>query len=292
MSRNRLILIDGTAVLYRAFFAIPELTGPSGRPTNAIFGFIRMLRQMEAAWSPTHWAVAFDGGLSEERMALHAEYKAQRPSMPDALREQIEPVQVYLDAARVAWVRVDGEEADDVLASLVARLTKQADDILIATSDKDLYQLVDETCRVIPPAGKGEAMGPEGVMQKTGVPPGQIVEWIALMGDASDNIPGVPGVGPKTAARLLGAYGSLDGLWDRIADVKNDKLRTAIQTSRAEVERNVAMVRLNREIDGGPDWDEMAVQPEDAGRLIPFFEKHGFESMAEAMRQGDLFGNG
>jgi len=290
MSLNRLILIDGTAVLYRAFFAIPELTAPSGRPTNALFGFIRMLRQMEAVWSPTHWTVVFDGGLSEERLELHGDYKAQRPRMPDPLREQFEPVQEYLERAEVAWVRIEGEEADDVIASLAARFQDRADEVLLATTDKDLYQLVGDACRIIPPAGKGGMMGAAEVVAKTGVPPEKIVDWLALVGDASDNIPGVPGVGPKTAARLLGAFGSIRGIWEHIGEVRGGKIREALSENRPMVERNVAMVLLRRDIHGGPEWEATAVKPQDPVRLVPFFEEYGFKSMADALRQGRLFG--
>ena len=289
MSPNRLILIDGTAVVYRAFFAIPELTAPSGCPTNALFGFIRMLRQLESSWSPTHWAVVFDGGLSQERLTLHEDYKAQRPRMPDPLRSQFEPVQEYLDLARVAWLRIEGEEADDVIASMVVRVEDRADEVLLATSDKDLYQLVGGSCRIIPPAGKGNMMGPEEVVSKTGVPPEKIVEWLALVGDASDNIPGVPGIGPKTAARLLETHGSLEGLWANLDEVRSDRIREALKENRRLLERNVAMVRLRRDIAGGPAWEDMSVKPRDAARLIPFFEEYGLKSMADSLRQADLF---
>ena len=260
MVSKTLILVDGSAVLYRAFYAIPSLSTKSGKPTNAVFGFVRMLRQVAAAWSPTHWAVAFDGGLPEQRMALQADYKAQRKPMPEALREQIPMVEEYLDCAGVARVRQAGQEADDIMATFVSLAEPAAERILLATGDKDMYQLVNEKVRIVPVSGQqagGVAMGPAEVMAKTGVGPGQIVEWLALTGDASDNIPGVPGIGGKTAARLLGQYGSLDSVWQHLDGVAGEKLRKALDGNRDLIRKNVEMVRLRRDLDCALDWDRV-----------------------------------
>jgi DNA polymerase-1 len=289
MASATLVLVDGTAVLYRSFYAIRDLATKAGRPTNAVFGFIRALRQLRQQWGPTHWMVAFDGGLPEERLAMMRTYKAQRPPMPPALREQLEPAQQYLDGAGVAWLRMDRQEADDVLASVVQWARPDAGRILLATSDKDMYQLVDEKVSVVSPFGKGEILDSQGVREKTGVPPDRIVEWLALTGDSSDNIPGVPGVGPKTAAALLSEYGSLAGLWAGAGGVRNEKLRVALAGGREAAERNAAMVKLRSDLECGVTWGQLAVRAPDHRRLARLFTELEFESLLRELREPGLF---
>jgi DNA polymerase-1 len=154
MSDKRLLLIDGTNILYRAFFAIADLATGAGQPTNAVFGFVRMLRQWLRQWQPTHQLVVWDGGTPERRKVLLPEYKAHRPAMPDALRRQFALADEYLDRAGIAHMRMDGEEADDVMASLAQRATPEAE-VLLVTSDKDMLQLVTERIRVILPVRTG-----------------------------------------------------------------------------------------------------------------------------------------
>lgn len=160
MATRRLILIDGNNVLYRAFFAIRDLSTSGGRPTNAVFGFVKMLRQLRELHRPSHWMVTFDGGLPEERTELLEEYKAQRTPMPDSLREQVGVAERYLDCAGISWCRVDGQEADDVMASVLWRHAGDFDEALLATGDKDMYQLVTDAVRVVPVSGSGAPMGP------------------------------------------------------------------------------------------------------------------------------------
>ncbi len=157
-----LLLVDGYALIYRAFFAFPAMSGPGGEPTNALFGAIRMLRTLRDTWGATHWVVVFDGGLPAERLALVAEYKAQRPSMPDALRSQVDLIEEFLELSRVAAVRMQGQEADDVLATLAVKGRQDAGSVLVATGDKDLFQVVDEVIRVVPVAGKGRGLAGAG----------------------------------------------------------------------------------------------------------------------------------
>jgi DNA polymerase I len=289
MAGGRLLLVDGMAVAYRAYFAIRGLATASGKPTNAVFGFIRMLAQMRDAWAPSHWAVAFDGGLSREKLALLREYKAQRPPVPESLRQQVATIEEYLDRAGVSYVRRAGEEADDVLASLAASLREQVEEILIATSDKDLYQLVGGKTKIVPVSGKGAAADAEAVRSRTGVEPRQIVEWLALVGDASDNIPGVAGIGPKWAAKLLSDYGSLAGIRAHLDEIGNARIRRALAEGQETIARNVAMVTLRADLPCPFSLERLAVRPADPGRLLPFFEELEFEAMARELRQTDLF---
>lgn len=289
MCGDRLLLVDGLAALYRAFFAIPRLSTRAGIPTNAVFGFIRMLSQLRERWRPSHWGVVFDGGLSDEKLSLLGEYKSQRPPMPEALRTQISLAERYLDLARIVWFRAEKQEADDVIASLVQAARKELQtEVLIATGDKDLYQLVDGQVRVVPVSGKEGALGPSEVRDKTGVSPSQVVEWLALAGDSADNIPGVPGVGAKTAARLLDQFGTLAGLHRHLEDVPGEKLRAALREHWSIVQRNVRMVSLSRDLGIPLEWSRLAVNEPAPRDLIPFFEELELHQMARAMRQGDL----
>ena len=283
-----LLLVDGMAVLYRAFYAIRELSTSSGRPTNAVFGFIRMWRQMKDAWRASHALVAFDGGLPEARLGLAADYKAQRPPMPEPLRRQVATVQEYLDCAGIAWVQREREEADDVLAALCQQAAGTCL-VLIATSDKDLYQLVGPNVKIVPIAGKPEVVGPAEVESRTGVAPSQIVDWLALTGDQVDNIQGVPGVGPKTAAKLIRTYGSVEALWLRLAELDNEKLKNALIEHRSLVERNLKMVRLNAAVDCQLDWERLRLRSPDVARLSLFLEEMEFHTMIREMREPDLF---
>lgn len=285
MPDKTLLLVDGTGVAYRAFYAIAGLSTSGGRPTNAVFGFIKMLQQMQQAWKPTHWAVVFDGGLPEERMERLATYKAQRAPMPDALDEQFEPIEDYLARAGVCSLRVERQEADDVMASMAEWAKPASREVLIASSDKDLYQLVGERLGIVPPTKLGARMGPAEVLEKTGVPPERIVEWLALTGDSVDNIPGVPGVGPKTAAKLLSAFGSLKDLRDRLAEVGSAKLREAISAHWADVERNVQLVTLRRDLPLSLGWEDLRRREPRPEKLLPFYEEMEFRSLAQAARE-------
>ncbi len=246
---NRLLIVDGHAYAYRAFYAIRELRSPSGQPTNAIYGFVKMLAKMREAVGPTHLMVVWDGGLSVERVADLPEYKAQRPEMPDDLRPQLDGIVSYLQAAGVASFRRDGVEADDYIACLARHAAAAGMTVVIASADKDFMQLVSPMVGLLNPNDKSETVWThEQVRAKTGVEPAQIVDWLALMGDSVDNIPGVPGVGPKTAADLLNQFGSVAGLYARLAGVKSEKLRGALRLSAAEVRRNLKLVRLQDDL--------------------------------------------
>ena len=289
MNTRKLVLVDGTAVLYRSFYAIRELSTNAGKPTNAIFGFIRMLRQLKDVWTPTHWLVVFDGGLPKERKALLESYKAQRPAMPDALKEQIPHVEDYLGRAEIPWVKMSGEEADDVIASIVDKARNEFDSTLIATSDKDIFQLIDDKVKIIPTAGKDGLLDADGVKVKTGVYPSSIVDWLSLVGDSSDNIPGVPGVGPKTAAKLIEQFGCLDELFAKIGLVENSRIRAALDQCRALVTRNRAIVALRRDLDCLPEWGKLEMRKPAAGKLLPFFEAMEFHAMAKEIKEMDFF---
>ncbi len=225
---GRLLIVDGHAYAYRAFYAIRSLSSPSGAATNAIFGFIRMLGKIRAKVQPTHLAVIWDGGLAAERMTLLSDYKAHRPEMPPALEGQLDEIVDYLRAAGVFSYKKESAEADDCIASIATQAEAAGMEVVIASSDKDFMQLVTSRVHLLNPHEKTDALwGAEEVKRKTGVEPTQIVDWLSLTGDAVDNIPGVPGVGAKTAANLLTQFRSIEELYRRLEEVRSEALREA-----------------------------------------------------------------
>ena len=281
---NRLLIVDGHAYAYRAFYAIRELRSPDGRPTNAIFGFVKMLAKMRAGLAPTHLIVVWDGGLSAERVASLPAYKAQRPEMPDDLKPQLDGIVSYLKAAGVASFQRSELEADDYIACLARHATQAGMSVVIASADKDFMQLVSPQIGLLNPNDKSETVWThEQVRAKTGVAPAQVVDWLALMGDSVDNIPGVPGVGPKTAADLLNRFGSVAGLYARLEEVKSEKVREALRRSAADVQRNLRLVRLHDHLPCELVPEELMEKPADTGRLAGLFRQWGFNGLLKAL---------
>ncbi len=281
---DRLLIIDGHAYAYRAFHAIRGLRSPSGQPTNAVYGFVKMLAKKRAVIEPARLIVVWDGGLSAERTALLPEYKAQRPAMPDDLKPQFDEMACYLQAAGVASFCRAGVEADDYIACLARRASDAGMAVVIASSDKDFMQLVSARVGLLNPGDKsGMIWTDEQVRAKTGVGPPQIVDWLSLTGDSVDNIPGVPGVGPKTAAELLHQFGSATALFERLDEVKSDRLRAALLGAADAVRRNRELVRLRDDLPCEFSRDALAPKPADAGRLRELYGRWGFKGMLAAL---------
>ena len=281
---NRLLIVDGHAAAYRAFYAIRELRSPDGRPTNAIYGFVKMLAKMRAVVGATHLIVVWDGGLSAERLAAMPGYKAQRPEMPDDLKTQLDEIVQYLAAAGIASFRREGVEADDYIACLARWAVNAALSVVIASSDKDFMQLVSERVGLLNPNDKdGKIWTDEQVRNKSGVRPSQIVDWLSLMGDSADNIPGVSGVGPKTAADLLNRFGSVTGLYERLDEVKSEKMRAALREAEDTVRRNRELVRLRDDLLCVFSAAELAEKTVDVHRLRELFQRWGFKGMLAAL---------
>ena len=275
-----ILIVDGTAVAYRAFYAVRDLSTRDGRPTNALFGFVRMLRQLEAKWRPDRIVVAFDGGSPAHRLEKCPAYKAQRAPMPDDLRSQLPLINEFLEAAGIPMVLLKGQEADDVMATLADRAAREGAVVRLATSDKDLMQLVDGRVRIVPPTKTEEELDAAGVEAKTGVKPGQIVDWLALIGDSADNIPGVNGIGPKTATKLLAQFGSLRSCLAQADRIESESLRDKVRAGRAIAETNVELMTLDRNVSGVPAWSEIPAPDSDGARLKAFFEKYELHRFA------------
>jgi DNA polymerase-1 len=242
-----------------------------------------MLEKMCAALVPSHLMVVWDGGLSAERMVALPDYKAQRPEMPEDLRPQLDEIVSYLVAAGVPSFCGDGIEADDYIACLARRAADAGWHVVIASADKDFMQLVSSRIGLLNPNDKtGAIWAHEQVRAKAGVEPEQVADWLALMGDAVDNIPGVPGVGPKTAAGLLKQFGSVAALYARLAEVKSEKLRAALLGSAEAVRRNLKLVQLH-EVPCAFAPEQLAVKAADREQLRELFRRWGFKGMIEAL---------
>ncbi len=282
---SRLLIIDGHAYAYRAFFAIRNLRSPSGQPVNAIYGFVKMLEKMRAALAPTHLIVVWDGGLSAERVAALPGYKAQRPEMPVDLQSQFDGVRQYLEAAGMVDYCGEGIEADDYIACLARSGAEAGWDVVIASADKDFMQLVSERIGLLNPNDKsGTVWRREQVCAKAGVEPEQVAGWLALMGDAVDNIPGVPGVGPKTAAGLLREFGSVEALYERLPEVRSEKIAAALRASAALVKKNLELVKLHN-VPCNFLPDEMKPRLPDREKLKGLFRLWGFKRMLDELME-------
>jgi DNA polymerase-1 len=281
---QRLLIIDGHAYAYRAFHAIRELRSPSGEPTNAIYGFIKMLGKMRTNIEPTHLIVVWDGGLCAERMAVLPEYKAQRAEMPSDLKPQLDEVGSYLKAAGIASYCADGVEADDYIACLARHAAAADMAVVIASSDKDFMQLVSDRVGLLNPNDKSEVIWTDQeVRAKTGVEPSQIVDWLSLRGDSVDNIPGVRGVGVKTATDLLNQFGSIEKLYARLDEVKSERTRGALREAADNMRRNQRLVKLRDDLECEFSPEELAGKAMDMGRLRELYQRWGFKGMLAAL---------
>ncbi|MCL5097767.1 MAG: hypothetical protein M1608_09645 [Candidatus Omnitrophica bacterium] len=291
----RLLIVDGHAYAYRAFFGIRRLTSPSGSPTNAIYGFIKSLEKLKAWFEPTHWVVVWDGGLAEERLAALPEYKAQRPPMPPSLAEQLPGLEAYLEGARIPSCRQTGVEADDWIATIARHASGAGVETAIASSDKDFMQLVSDHVGIINPNDSKPAVwSAEQVRDKFEVGPEQIIDWLSLVGDTVDNIPGVPGIGPKNASKLLNQFGSVERMFACLDEVKPESLRERLRAAVTLVRRNQELVRLRDELPGEFSLDDLVVKPPETSLLRKRYEEWGFKSLLrelnpDALRQADLF---
>lgn len=287
--RPRLLLVDGHSYAYRAFYAIRRLNSPTGQPTNAIYGFIRMLTKIQEIVRPTHLLVMWDGGNAADRMALLPQYKQQRKEMPSDMEVQLDQIVSWLKASNFGSYIKDGCEADDCIAAMTKKAAAAGYEVVIASSDKDFMQLVTDHVWLHIPTDKEQPLwGREHVRAKSGVEPEQIVDWLALIGDTVDNIPGVPGVGPKTATDLLKRFGSIDEVYRRIEEVSSERLRASLQSSTEIVRRNRDLVRLNDKVECGPELAELNVREGDFDSLHHLYEGWGFRTLLHELQQARL----
>ncbi|MFW0976711.1 DNA polymerase I [Leclercia pneumoniae] len=288
---NPLILVDGSSYLYRAYHAFPPLTNSAGEPTGAMYGVLNMLRSLIMQYQPSHAAVVFDAKGKTFRDELFEHYKSHRPPMPDDLRAQIEPLHKMVKAMGLPLMAVSGVEADDVIGTLAREAEKMGRPVLISTGDKDMAQLVTPGITLINTM-TNTILGPEEVVAKYGVPPELIIDFLALMGDSSDNIPGVPGVGEKTAQALLQGLGGLDTLYaesDKIAGLTFRGAKTmagklADNKEVAYLSYKLATIKTDVELELG--CEQLEVQQPAADELLSLFKQYEFKRWSADVEAG------
>ncbi|KPK60845.1 MAG: DNA polymerase I [Gammaproteobacteria bacterium SG8_31] len=281
--KKPLILVDGSSYLYRAFHALPPLTTSTGKPTGAVLGVLNMLQKLIAEHDPDRIAVVFDAKGKTFRDEMFEEYKANRPPMPDDLRAQIEPLLDSIDAMGLPLLRVSGVEADDVIGTLASRAAGAGLPVLVSTGDKDMAQLVDDRITLVNTM-TGSRLDPAGVVKKFGVRPDQIIDYLALVGDSSDNIPGVPKVGPKTAAKWLGQYDDIEGIKANAADIQGkvgESLRENLD--RLDLSRQLATIVCDLELD--VSTDDLSRRDPDVGRLRDLYTRLELTSLLRNLPQ-------
>jgi len=265
----RLLLIDGHYYVYRSFFAIRGLSNSAGVPTNAIYGFVKTVRKMLKDLQPDYAAVVWDEGLPERRTALQPEYKAQRTEMPGDMIPQLGAIRALVPHMGLASLGLAATEADDLMASYAVAARELGHETILATNDKDLFQLVGPLVHVYStnktdlalPTDPHALLGEAAVLKKWGVAPPQIGDILALIGDSVDNIPGVPGIGPKTATTLIQQFGNLDGLLANASTIANEKLREKITAAIPQIEQNREMVRLDLDLPLPQPLETLTVAP-------------------------------
>jgi DNA polymerase-1 len=272
----QLILVDGSSYLFRAFHALPPLITSRGQHTGAIKGVINMIRSLVKSYPDSHIAVVFDAKGKTFRNDIYEDYKAHRPPMPDELRSQIEPIHAIIQAMGLPMLVIDGVEADDVIGTLASHASAKGIRTLISTGDKDLAQLVNEHVTLLNTMNN-EVLDYQGVTDKFGLPPERIVEYLALTGDKADNIPGVPGVGPKTAVKWLQEYGSLDGLLahqDEVGGKIGERLRENLD--QLQLSRELATIKCDVALD--VEMSELVHKQEKLDELYALFTRLEFKS--------------
>jgi DNA polymerase-1 len=245
------MLVDGFNLAYRCFFAIPDLTRADGFPTNALHGWVKSLWRLHDQEKPDGTVVFFDLGGAQDRLALLPEYKANREEMPDALDKQVPVIKELTRAMGLGGVELDGVESDDLLASEAVALARRGDEVIVVSSDKDFAQIVGERIKImLPPPSANPKLGwrlmdAAGVLEKFGVPPAKIADYLALVGDTSDNIPGIQGVGPKTASKWLSEFGDLEGVIAGADRLAPERFRAAVASYADTLRRNLRITTLN-----------------------------------------------
>ena len=276
--KDRVFIIDGSSYLYRAYHAMPPLSTSKGQPTGAIKGVTNMLMTLKKDSEGSPIIVVFDAKGKTFRSEIYKEYKANRPPMPDDLREQLEPLKEICKAIGFPLIEIPGVEADDVIATLVNKAKEKKFKAVVSSLDKDLMQLVEDPNITIMNTMKHQIFTEDKVFEKFGVQPNQIRDMLALVGDSSDNIPGVPKVGQKTAAKWLNEYKNLDGIKDNAESIKG-VVGENLRNSLADLERNVELVSLKYDVELGVDFDSLLQLNPDQEKLDELFAELEFKAL-------------
>ncbi|QQG41770.1 MAG: hypothetical protein HYV90_00430 [Candidatus Woesebacteria bacterium] len=312
---NKLVIIDGNAIMHRAFHAIPSLTTPNGEPINAVYGLISMLLKVIGEIKPSHIAVAFDRKEPTFRQKELPTYQAQRPPMANELASQFEKASKFLAAANIPVYSKAGYEADDVIGTIVSKATNTStltlssspaliDEVVIVTGDRDQLQLVDDKLNIklyMPVAGilNAKLYGESDTVERMGVPPIQIVDLKALTGDASDNYFGVPGIGPKTAETLLSKYKTVKGIYEHMDEISGG-VKEKLENGKKSADQSYFLATIDRNVPIDLDFEEMGKWNISGQKVIKLFgEEFGFKTLTKRVldvgkkieedKQGSLF---
>ncbi|MCD6416713.1 MAG: DNA polymerase I [Planctomycetes bacterium] len=294
---EKLFIIDAFAHIYQFYYAIKGLTGPDGEPVNALYGFARMIRDIRQQYDPDYLAVAFDSRGELVRHKEYPDYKANREPMPEALQRQIPLIEQFLDVQNIPCLTSEGHEADDVLATLARRAAEKDIRTVIVTTDKDAEQLIDERTSILHiHKSKEQILDAQTLKEIKGIRPEQVVDVMALAGDSADNVPGVRGVGPKTALKLIAQFGALSNLYENLDQVPSDSLREKLRQHKDDAEMAYRLVQLNSNVPLKFDWADLRDGPPDRAAVDRFYSAMGFQSLRSGSpvppsggRQASLF---
>ncbi len=284
---GHLYLVDGAGYIFRAYHALPPMTRPDGTPVNAVMGFCamleRLLMELEGPDKPSHLAVIFDAGHITFRNDIYDDYKANRPPPPEDLRPQFPLVKDASRAFNLPTIELDGFEADDIIATFVTKAREAGMTVTIVSSDKDLMQLVGDGVDMLDPM-KQRRIGPDEVREKFGVAPDKVIDVQSLTGDSVDNVPGVPGIGVKTASALIEEYGDLDTLLARAAEIKQPKRRQNLIEFAEQARISRELVTLKRDVELDEDVDDLKLPERDIDRLMAFMDEQNFKTLKARIR--------
>lgn len=275
---KKLYLIDGSGFIFRAYHSLPPLTNPAGTPVGAVYGFINMILKLLEGAKADHIAVIFDAGRKTFRNDIYPEYKAHRPPPPEDLIPQFPLVREATQALNLPAIELPGFEADDLIATYATAARAEGMEVVIVSSDKDLMQLIGDGVSMYD-GMKNKVIGPEQVVEKFGVGPEKVRDVLSLMGDSSDNIPGVPGIGPKTAAELIGAFGTLEGVLSNVASIKQNKRRETLEQNIDKARMSYELVGLKNDVPLPAPIASFACCEPESEKLMPFLANMGFKSL-------------
>src|SRR5579871_1316127 len=283
-------LVDGNGLAYRAFYALPEeLQTVDGFPTNALLGMANMLMKLLGDYRPKTVLVAWDEKPTA-RIELAADYKAHRRPMPDLLRQQQPWFEPIVEAFGYRNFRVEGKEADDVIGTLAARAEEAGHSVCVVSTDRDAFQLAsDHVCIMMTPRGVSDVVvyTPDRIMQRYGIGPDLVPDFIGLKGDTSDNIPGVPGIGDKTAAELLVRFGSLEGVYANLDAVPGEKRRENLRAAAEDAARSKILATIDRDVEVEADFDALVAAPPDRSTMKELFRKLEFRALLKRVDELD-----
>ena len=277
MSKH-LFLVDGSSYIYRAFHATPHLSNSKGIPTNAILSFTNMIRKFIKDNSPEYFAIAFDRKEETFRHQEFKDYKAQRKPMPDNLIPQISYIKKVVELLNIPFLEMAGFEADDILGTVSLKAVNAGFKVTIVTGDKDLMQLVEDNLELFD-SMTGKKTGIKEVEEKFGVIPEKVTDVLGLMGDSSDNIPGVPGIGPKTGIKLIQEFSSLENLLDNLENVKQNNLREKLETYREQALLSKRLATIKKDVPVEADIESFKIKEPNRDELVKLFAELEFKNL-------------